>query len=108
MPNKTVYRLKCLLHVDAVDAEGRPTGVWVGERAGRVVPYADGMRRDEVAEGDLVAGSVDLPMRAAIEVNHLSGRPLLVLDARGKLIGVISAWEILRGLLERSAGTRPS
>ena len=95
-------------HRCQVDAEGRPTAVWVGERAGRVVPYADGMRREEVAEGDLVAGSVDLPMRAAIEVNHLSGRPLLVLDARGKLIGVISAWEILRGLLERSAGTRPS
>lgn len=95
-------------HRCSLDADGKPAQVWAGERPGRVVPYADGMRREEILEGDLIAGSVDLPMRAAIEVNHLSGRPLLVVDPKGKLIGVISAWEILRGLLERSAGNRPS
>ena len=92
-------------HRCRVDADGKLATVWAGERTGRVVPYADGMRREELSEGDLVTGSIDLPMRAAIEVNHVSGRPLLVLDAKGKLIGVISAWEILRGLLERSSAT---
>ncbi|MBI4860144.1 MAG: ATP-binding cassette domain-containing protein [Candidatus Riflebacteria bacterium] len=98
----TVIRLEPTGHHRCrVDAEGRPVSVWAGERPGRIVAYVDGMRRDELVDGDLVAGSADLPMRAAIEVNHVTGRPLLVVDSRGKLIGVISAWEILRGLLER-------
>jgi glycine betaine/proline transport system ATP-binding protein len=95
-------------HRCQLDAEGKPLTVWAGEREGRIVPYTDGMRRESLSEGDLIAGSVDLPMRAAIEVNHVSGRPLLVLDPRGRLIGVISAWEILRGLLERSAAASVS
>ena len=47
----------------------------------------------------LVTADAETPMRAAVEVNHLTGMPMPVMDDTGRLIGVVGASEILSGIL---------
>jgi glycine betaine/proline transport system ATP-binding protein len=85
-----------------LDAAGCPSAVLGHGRPVR-------LRRDEgngeaaFAEDECACGPVGLPMRRAIELRHATRRPVLLLDAEGRLAGVIGEEEITRGILRRHA-----
>lgn len=93
----TEGRSRCRL-----DREGRPVESWIGTAKGTILPYHAKLGKDDVKEGDLVSSPADTPMRAAIEVNHATGLPLLLLDASGKLVGIVGGREILKCLSRTS------
>jgi CBS domain-containing protein len=63
-----------------------------------VVPYRTDLAKDGLAAGTHVSSSHDAPIRVAIEVTQLTGYPLLLVEPGGKLVGVVSGRDILRGL----------
>ena len=45
-------------------------------------------------------------MRAVVEINHLTGMPVPVIDGDGKIVGVVGTAEILGGLLPKDMPKR--
>jgi glycine betaine/proline transport system ATP-binding protein len=87
--------------------DGRPQALYVGGKEGRLVPLSTVAAPGQVPADELVTGSLDTPMRVAVEVTHATGRPMPLIDAEGKLGGVIGEREILGALLGRAA-SRPA
>ncbi|WP_437308380.1 quaternary amine ABC transporter ATP-binding protein [Sorangium sp. So ce388] len=82
-------------------AEGRlSTLVFQGKEGGRFIPYDDTLALDRIAEDAIITGKLDTTMRTALTVNHATGRPMLMVDADGRLEGVICEWDILRAMAE--------
>ena len=50
---------------------------------------------------DIVVTSVDLKLRAAIELRRATGNPVVLVDQLGRLAGLCGDEEIYRGLLHR-------
>lgn len=92
-----VGHCRCVL-----DGEGQPAAVELLGSPARLVPHRSGMDLTGVDPGDLVCGTPDMAMRDAIEVYHTLGRPVPLLDAEGRLVGVIGAPEIFKGLLRQT------
>jgi glycine betaine/proline transport system ATP-binding protein len=90
-----------------LDDEGRPQALYVGGEEGRLVPLSAIAEPGQVPANELVTGSPDTPMRVAVEVTHATGRPMPLIDAEGKLGGVIGEREILGAILGR-ARSNPS
>jgi glycine betaine/proline transport system ATP-binding protein len=89
-----------------LSAEGRPTRLSIRGQEGRLVAYDETLALETLPADVLVTGPPETSMRAALAVNHATGRPLLLLDGEGKLRGVISEWELLRAMTEDRAGRR--
>ncbi len=85
-----------------IDAAGRPVGVSLAGREGRIVA-ADGdtgaMPQDAAA--DFVVAPVGLTLRAAVALKRRSDHPILLVDESGALAGVCGDAEIYRGLLRQ-------
>jgi glycine betaine/proline transport system ATP-binding protein len=85
-----------------VDEAGRPVGVTLAGREGRIVA-ADretGMT-PPVAANDFIVAPVDLTLRAAIALKSQSDHPILLVDQLGRLAGLCGDEEIYRSLLQR-------
>ncbi|MBI2944321.1 MAG: ATP-binding cassette domain-containing protein [Candidatus Wallbacteria bacterium] len=80
-----------------LDEGGRPREA---ELDGMPVPIVRYSARGEGAlpEPTLFSAGCEEPIRLAIDAVHASGRPLLLLDADGRLVGVVTGAEILRAL----------
>jgi glycine betaine/proline transport system ATP-binding protein len=91
-----------------LDDEGRPQALYVGGEEGRLVPLSAIAEPGQVPANELVTGSPDTPMRVAVEVTHATGRPMPLIDAEGKLGGVIGEREILGAILGRARSTPSS
>jgi glycine betaine/proline transport system ATP-binding protein len=89
-----------------LSAEGRPVGLSMGGRGGRLVAYDETLALETLSEDVLITGPLETSMRTALAVNHSTGRPMLLLDGEGKLRGVISEWDILRAMVGAREGTR--
>ena len=85
-----------------VDGEGRPVGVTLAGREGRIVA-ADGETgvTPLVAAQDFIVAPVDLTLRAAIALKSQSDHPILLVDQLGRLAGLCGDEEIYRSLLQR-------
>jgi glycine betaine/proline transport system ATP-binding protein len=90
--------LRCRL-----DREGRPEAVIVNGVEGHFIPHNEGLDLDSLKGGEVVTGTLDTPMRTAIEVYHAVGRPLPLLGQDGRLLGVVGNREIFRGMLLRTS-----
>ena len=56
---------------------------------------------DPRARLDIIVTSVDLKLRAAIELVAPTGNPIILVDQLGRLAGLCGDEEIYRGLLHR-------
>ena len=85
-----------------VDGEGRPVGVTLTGRAGRIVA-ADGETgfTPALEAQDFIVAPVDLTLRAAIALKSQSEHPILLVDQLGRLAGLCGDEEIYRSLLQR-------
>jgi glycine betaine/proline transport system ATP-binding protein len=78
-----------------LDPEGRPAGVTFDGVSGRLA-----LAEDEAAEGaDLLIAPMDLTLRAIAILKRRTARPLLMVDATGRLAGICGDAEIYDGLL---------
>ncbi|MFQ5784331.1 MAG: choline ABC transporter ATP-binding protein [Alphaproteobacteria bacterium] len=89
-----------------IDGEGRPVACRLDGGEGRLVACGDAPAAGAPAAGApgervLVVGGLDTPMRVAIEICHRFGRPMPILDAEGRLAGVIGVAELMAGMLRR-------
>ena len=90
---------KCVCRLDS---DGRPDLIsHSGEALDLFVLQKDTGLQNLPREG-IVMVEVETPMQAVIEVNHVTGLPVLVLDRDGKLLGVVGPTEIFRGILRES------
>ncbi len=79
--------------------DGAPDSVVVAGRPGRLLPYDDKLALGELPLDVLVSGADDISMKAVVAVGRAIGRPMVILDAAGKLGGVIGDRELLSGML---------
>jgi len=52
-----------------------------------------------ISDQTIVLANLDTPMRAAVEMNYATGFPMPVVDHDKRLLGVVGAQEIFRGIL---------
>ncbi len=85
-----------------VDDAGRPVGVSLAGREGRIVA-ADRVTglTPPLEATDFIVAPVDLTLRAAIALKQRSDHPILLVDQLGRLAGLCGDAEIYRGLLQR-------
>ena len=91
-----------------LDDEGRPQGLALEGAPARLVPHEEGLDPAGLGNGEVVAGGPETTMRTALEVRHKTGRAMPLLDAAGRLIGVIGAAELLSAMVHRGAGPEPA
>ena len=84
----------------ALGTDGAPLEATVEPGPARIRHYEPEMDLAGLATGEICAAPASLGMRAAIEIRHRTGRPVLMVE-EGRLIGIISDEEIYRGLLSQ-------
>ena len=89
-------RLRILL-----DREDHPIGVTLDGREGRLASVDSDTGEMPAERTDIVVTSVDLKLRAAIELRRATGNPVVLVDQLGRLAGLCGDEEIYRGLLHR-------
>ena len=84
----------------ALDADGRPAAATVNGAAGRLVAHAEGPAA--LSAETVATAPPDISMRTALELRHRTGSPVVLVDADGRMVGVIGDDELFRGLLRQT------
>lgn len=92
----------------ALDGEGRPSGLTLDGRPGRLLPWQPGRELAAVDGAELVLAPLDLTLRDAVVLRQASGHPVALTDAEGRLAGLCGDEEIYRGLLRRTEAKAPA
>jgi glycine betaine/proline transport system ATP-binding protein len=87
----------------SLDGEGRPVGVTLDGRAGRIRTCPADAEKITADGADLLAAPDKLKLRAAIALKRLTTHPVVLLDESGRLAGLCGNEEIYQGLLRRGA-----
>ncbi len=87
---------KCLCKMDS---KGRPARVTCSGTEVSLVPFDDDLDMKTLPQNMLVTAELETPMRTAVEINHVFGLPMPVMDQVGRLIGVVGTPEIFSGIL---------
>ncbi|MDF2763255.1 MAG: transporter ATP-binding protein [Rhodospirillales bacterium] len=90
-----------------MDGAGRLASIRVDGSEARILPFQDDLEVDRLPPATLVAIPPDATMRTAILARGLAGRPLLVVEGEGAIVGVIDEAEIYRGMLREAAAQTP-
>jgi glycine betaine/proline transport system ATP-binding protein len=85
----------------AVDEDDRPVAVTLDGREGLLAPLQNETGELPPGNPDVIVASVELKLRAAIELRRLTGNPVVLVDQLGRLAGLCGDEEIYRGLLHR-------
>jgi glycine betaine/proline transport system ATP-binding protein len=89
------------------DGGGRPHAIRIDGTEARVLPFQEELEVDRLPPATLVAIPPEATMRTAILARGLTGRPLLVIDGGGNLLGVIDEAELYRGMLREALVQTP-
>jgi glycine betaine/proline transport system ATP-binding protein len=90
-----------------MDGAGRLASIRMDGSEARILPFQDDLEVDRLPPATLVAIPPDATMRTAILARGLAGRPLLVVEGEGAIVGVIDEAEIYRGMLREAAAQTP-
>ncbi|GBC59184.1 ABC transporter ATP-binding protein [Desulfonema ishimotonii] len=82
-----------------LDSEGGVKSVTLDGTEVSLKKFSETLDLKNLPRNILVTADTETPMRAAVEVNHLTGMPMPVMDTTGRLLGVVGASEILSGIL---------
>jgi len=63
------------------------------------ISFQQNMDISSISEQTIVLANLNTPMRAAVEMNYATGFPMPVVDQEKRLLGVVGAQEIFRGIL---------
>ena len=83
--------------------KGAPDEASIEPAPATIRHYTPEMDTSALAGDTICAATPDLRMRAAIELRHCTGRPVLMMED-GRMVGVIGDDEIYRGLMSQGAG----
>ena len=81
-------------------ANGGPDEASIEPAPATIRHYSPEMDTATLTGNAICAATPDLPMRAAIELRHCTGRPVLLME-ESRLVGVIGDDEIYRGLMSQ-------
>ncbi|MEZ4527062.1 MAG: choline ABC transporter ATP-binding protein [Desulfobacterales bacterium] len=84
------------------DAKGRLKRLTKDGSEISLVPFREDLDIRSLPRNVLVAADSETPMRAAVEINHVFGLPMPVMDKVGRLIGVVGTREIFSGILRKN------
>jgi glycine betaine/proline transport system ATP-binding protein len=90
-----------------MDGAGRLASIRVDGAEARILPFEEHLEVDRLPPATLVAIPPEATMRTAILARGLAGRPLLVVEGEGAIVGVIDEAEIYRGMLREAAAQSP-
>ena len=82
--------------------KGKPDEASIEPAPATIRHYTPEMDTATLTSGMICAATPDLRIRAAIELRHSTGRPVLLVED-GRMVGVIGDNEIYRGLLSQGA-----
>ena len=85
-----------------LDDKGAPDEASIEPAPATIRHYTPEMDTSALAGDTICAATPDLRMRAAIELRHCTGRPVLMMED-GRMVGVIGDDEIYRGLMSQGA-----
>jgi glycine betaine/proline transport system ATP-binding protein len=88
----------------SLDEAGKPLGVTLDGRPGRIAVQENDGLPPNFEEAVLIAAPVEMSMRMAIQLRQSSGHPVALLQD-GRLVGVCGDREIYRGILRPSGVT---
>jgi glycine betaine/proline transport system ATP-binding protein len=88
----------------SLDEAGKPLGVTLDGRPGRIAVQENDGLPPNFEEAVLIAAPVEMSMRMAIQLRQSSGHPVALLQD-GRLVGVCGDREIYRGILRQSGVT---
>jgi len=63
------------------------------------IDFQQNMDISSISEQTIVLANLNTPMRVAVEMNYATGFPVPVIDQDNRLLGVVGAQEIFRGIL---------
>jgi glycine betaine/proline transport system ATP-binding protein len=86
-------RYRCRL-----DAEGRPAVLFDGTRQARATAHHGDLDIASLGADVVVTGTPETTMRVAVETCHRTGWPMPVLDAEGRLAGVVGSDELVAAM----------
>jgi glycine betaine/proline transport system ATP-binding protein len=90
-----------------MDGDGRLASIRVDGSEARILPFQEDLEVDRLPPATLIAIPPEATMRTAILARGLAGRPLLVVEGEGNIVGVIDEAEIYRGMLREAAAQTP-
>ena len=90
-----------------VDGGGRLLSIRLDGAEARILQYQDGLDVDRLPPATVIAIPPEASMRTAILARGLSGRPLLVVEGEGSIVGVIDEAELYRGMLRETTAQAP-
>ena len=90
-----------------MDGDGRLLSIRFEGSEARILPFEEGLEVDRLPPATLVAIPPEATMRTAILARGLTGRPLLVVDGAGSIVGVIDEAELYRGMLREALVQSP-
>jgi glycine betaine/proline transport system ATP-binding protein len=91
-----------------LDGGGRLLSARIEGTEARILNYEEGLNVDQLPAATMVAIPPDATMRTAILARGVVGRPLLVVNGDGAVIGVIDEAELYRGMLREAVVQTPS
>ena len=90
-----------------LDGGGRLLSARIEGTEARILNYEEGLNVDQLPAATMVAVPPDATMRTAILARGVVGRPLLVVNGDGAVIGVIDEAELYRGMLREAVVQTP-
>jgi glycine betaine/proline transport system ATP-binding protein len=90
-----------------LDGGGRLLSARIEGTEARILNYEEGLNVDQLPAATMVAIPPDATMRTAILARGVVGRPLLVVNGDGAVIGVIDEAELYRGMLREAVVQTP-
>ena len=90
-----------------LDGGGRLLSARVDGAEARILHYEEGLEVDALPAATLVVIPPEATMRTALLARGLAGRPLLVVDGEGAVLGIIDEAELYRGMLRDATAETP-
>jgi glycine betaine/proline transport system ATP-binding protein len=88
-----------------LDSNGRPEKSSDSECVTGLVAYTPDVALSKDLDDTCFSIDLETPIRVAVEIYYATGKPMPVVDPDGKMIGVITIHEILKGILQKRLPT---
>jgi glycine betaine/proline transport system ATP-binding protein len=90
---------KCICHLDS---RAQPRRITFSGNKLNLIQIQDDLNLENTAEGTMVMATMKTLMKTAVGIYHCTHLPVPVVDGHGRLIGVVGAEEIFRGILREN------
>jgi glycine betaine/proline transport system ATP-binding protein len=90
---------KCVCRLDS---QGRPDRITSSGQNLNLVALHNDMDLKALPPRTMVTAAIETPMKTVLEINHLTGLPVPIMDGENRILGVVGTAEIFQGILRKS------